>query len=176
MTTPLPPQRGIATLEFGGRVLRFRTNPSSVWWSYRLITHVENTYGGRVVQILGARTEDLTVTVECGKGGWNYLRQIVGFMRDNLGPTMITLHQVHHPELSVDGDTATGTWGLQDRVIMTEHRLLLDGASYYDDDYRRGADGTWRIARTSYRRLYEHMISMDDVPSFQLTATPWAER
>lgn len=82
MTTPLPPQRGIATLEFGGRVLRFRTNPSSVWWSYRLITHVENTYGGRVVQILGARTEDLTVTVECGKGGWNYLRQIVGFMRD----------------------------------------------------------------------------------------------
>lgn len=102
--------------------------------------------------------------------------EIVGFMRDNLGPTMITLHQVHHPELSVDGDTATGTWGLQDRVIMTEHRLLLDGASYYDDDYRRGADGTWRIARTSYRRLYEHMISMDDVPSFQLTANPWAER
>ena len=83
MTAPVNTfERGIATLEFGGRVLRFRTAPNSVWWSYRLITHVENTYGGRVVQILGARTEDLTITVECGKGGWNYLRQIVNFMRD----------------------------------------------------------------------------------------------
>ena len=99
---------------------------------------------------------------------------IVAFMRENLGPTMITLHQVHHPELVVDGDTATGTWGLQDRVIMTEHKLLLDGASYYLDDYRRGEDGRWRIARTTYRRLYEHMVSMADVPSFKLTANPFA--
>ncbi len=101
--------------------------------------------------------------------------EIVGFMRDNLGPTMITLHQVHQPELTVDGDRASGTWALMDRVIMTEHRLLLDGASYYRDEYRRGDDGQWRISRTTYDRLYEHMVSMDDVPSFQLTANPWAQ-
>lgn len=76
------PDRGIATLEFGGKILRFRTSPNEVWWSYKLLTHVENTYGGRVVQILGTRIEDLTVTVECGRGGWNYLVQIVNFMRD----------------------------------------------------------------------------------------------
>jgi uncharacterized protein (TIGR02246 family) len=100
--------------------------------------------------------------------------QIVGFMRENLGPTMITVHQVHHPEISVDGDEATATWSLMDRVIMTEFRFLLDGASIYTDRYRRGADGEWRIAHTSYERLYEQMVSFDDVPSFNLTANKFA--
>jgi uncharacterized protein (TIGR02246 family) len=99
---------------------------------------------------------------------------IVAFMRDTLGPTMITVHQVHHPELAVDGDEATGTWSLMDRVIMTEYRFLLDGASIYHDRYRRGADGAWRIAHTGYERIYEQMVSFDDVPSFKLTANRFA--
>ncbi|QDH91754.1 hypothetical protein SEA_PHRAPPUCCINO_79 [Mycobacterium phage Phrappuccino] len=76
------PQRGIASIQFGGRVLRFRTNPNSIWWNYKLITAVENTYGGRVVQILGARIEDLVVQVDIGRGGWPYMMQVVNFMRD----------------------------------------------------------------------------------------------
>lgn len=95
--------------------------------------------------------------------------EIVGFMRDNLGPTMITLHQVHHPEIEIDGDEATGTWSLQDRVIMTRFGLLLDGYSTYHDRYRRATDGRWRIAHTGYERIYEHTVSIDDVPSFNLT-------
>lgn len=95
---------------------------------------------------------------------------IVAYMRENLGPDMVTLHQVHHPEITVDGDEATGRWSLQDRVIMTGYRLLLDGASLYEDRYRRGADGEWRIVHTGYVRLYEHMVSMDDLPSFTMTA------
>ena len=74
--------RGVCTLQFGGKTLRFRTNPNEIWWNYTLITSVENTYGGRVVQILGARIDDLVVKVECGRGGWEYLRHLVGFMRD----------------------------------------------------------------------------------------------
>jgi hypothetical protein len=82
MTTGINNSRGIASLEFKGRVLRFRTNPNEIWWSYGLNTAVENTYGGRVVQILGANIEDLVVKVECGRGGWPYLMQVVNFMRD----------------------------------------------------------------------------------------------
>lgn len=96
--------------------------------------------------------------------------EILAYMQENLGPAMITLHQVHHPELVVDGDVATGTWSLQDRVIMTEFRLLLDGYSTYHDRYVRGDDGAWRIAHTGYERVYEHIVSMDDVPSFNLLA------
>lgn len=41
----------------------------------------------------------------------------MSFMRASLGPEVITEHRVDHPEIVVDGDDATGTWYLQDRVI-----------------------------------------------------------
>lgn len=100
--------------------------------------------------------------------------EIMVFMRENLGPTMITLHQVHHPELEIDGDEATGIWSLQDRVIMTEHHMILDGYAIYHDRYRRGSDGLWRIIHTGYDRIYESMMSMDDLPSFKLTENRFA--
>jgi hypothetical protein len=99
---------------------------------------------------------------------------VLDFMRTSLGPAIITVHQVHHPELTVDGDRATGRWYLEDKVIITEHRMLLTGAAFYDDGYRRGADGTWRISRTGYVRTYEAVQSLDDMPSWKLTANRWA--
>lgn len=94
--------------------------------------------------------------------------ELVGFMRDSLGPRMLTLHQCHHPEIDVRGDEATGRWYLEDRVLMPDHRLVLEGAAFYEDRYRRTAEG-WRILHTGYRRTYEATWSMDDVPSYQLT-------
>jgi hypothetical protein len=93
--------------------------------------------------------------------------ELVRFMRDSLGPQMITLHQCHHPEIAVDGERATGVWYLEDRVIMPEHRLVLEGAAFYEDRYVRTSDG-WRIEHTGYRRTYEATMSMDDVPSYRL--------
>lgn len=75
------PHRGIASLYFNGETLRFRTNPNEIWWSYTLNTHVEQTYGGRVVQILGTKIEDLIVKIDCGNGGWPYLTKVVDFLR-----------------------------------------------------------------------------------------------
>jgi hypothetical protein len=97
---------------------------------------------------------------------------VVDYMRESLPPSIITVHQCHHPELSVAGDTATGTWYLEDKVIVTEHRMLLTGAAFYDDTYARGADGVWRIARTSYIRSYEAVQTLDD--TWKLTANRWA--
>lgn len=84
----LPPQqyqggRGICTLSYPGfSPLNFRTNPNSILWDYELITHVEQTYGGRVIQILGTKMDNLQVSVDCGQGGWPYAMYIVQFMRD----------------------------------------------------------------------------------------------
>lgn len=74
--------RGICSLTYKGRTFRFRTNPNEIWWSYELIKNIEETYGGRVVQILGTRLGDLQVKVECGRGGWNYMMAMVMFLRD----------------------------------------------------------------------------------------------
>jgi hypothetical protein len=76
------PQRGIASLTWDNHVLRFRTNPNEVNWNYSLITKTDQTYGGRVVQILGTKVDDLTVKIDCGLGGWPYLVKVVAFMRD----------------------------------------------------------------------------------------------
>ena len=96
---------------------------------------------------------------------------VVDFMRNSLPPAIITVHHCHHPEIEIDGDTATGTWYLDDKVIITEHRMLLTGAAFYDDAYRRD-DDTWRIARTGYVRSYEATQPLPD--GWTLTANRWA--
>jgi ketosteroid isomerase-like protein len=100
---------------------------------------------------------------------------VVSFMTESLGTgAIITVHQCHHPEITVDGDTATGRWYLEDKVIITEYNMLLTGAAFYDDVYRRCDDGAWRIAKTGYIRSYEATQSLDDMPSWKLTANRWA--
>jgi hypothetical protein len=100
---------------------------------------------------------------------------IVGFMREKLGPELITVHFASQPEIDIDGDTASGTWCFEDTVIATEHRMVITGAAFYEDTYRRCADGAWRIASTGYTRTFEAMYSLDDLPSFRLTANRWAQ-
>jgi hypothetical protein len=97
---------------------------------------------------------------------------VVDFMRTSLPPSIITVHQCHHPELTMAGDTATGTWYLEDKVIVVDQRLMLTGAAFYEDEYVRDADGAWRISRTRYVRSYEATEQLPE--SWQLTANRFA--
>jgi hypothetical protein len=101
---------------------------------------------------------------------------IVAFLRKRLGPEIITTHFATQPEITVDGDNATGTWGFQDTVIATEFRVVITGAAFYEDRYARGDDGKWRIAHTGYVRTYEATMSLDDLPSFRITSNRWAAK
>jgi hypothetical protein len=100
--------------------------------------------------------------------------EIVAFLRDKLGPGIITVHAAGQPEITVDGDAASGIWSFEDTVIATEYRVLIKGAAFYEDRYERGGDGRWRIAHTGYVRTYEMMMSLDDVPSYRITSNRWA--
>jgi hypothetical protein len=102
---------------------------------------------------------------------------IVAFLRDSLGPGIITTHFAGQPEITVDdddGDAASGTWCFEDTVIATEYRVMIKGSAFYEDRYARGGDGQWRIAHTGYVRTYEMTLSLDDVPSLKITANRWA--
>jgi SnoaL-like domain len=100
--------------------------------------------------------------------------EIIAFLRGRLGPDIITTHFAGQPEIAIDGDTATGTWGFEDTVIATEYRVMIKGAAFYEDRYARGDDGRWRIAHTGYARTYEITLSLDDLPSLKITANRWA--
>lgn len=84
---------------------------------------------------------------------------LIDYLRQALGPGVITEHRVTHPEITVTGDTATGIWYLQDRVIVAEFNFMLIGAAFYHDQYRRTTDG-WRISATGYDRTYEATMSL----------------
>lgn len=99
---------------------------------------------------------------------------IVDFLRDKLGPDMITVHAAGQPEIDIDGDAATGVWSFQDTVIATAHRVVIAGAAFYEDRYTRGGDGRWRIQHTGYERTYEVLLSLGDLPNLRLTANRWA--
>ncbi len=84
---------------------------------------------------------------------------LVNYMRKSLGPAVITEHRVTHPEISVTGDEASGTWYLQDRVIVADFNFMLIGAAFYRDSYRRTDEG-WKISATGYERTYEATMSL----------------
>jgi hypothetical protein len=75
---------------------------------------------------------------------------VVASVRGSIG-TAKTAHQVHFPEIAIDGDTATAVWPMQDRVVWSEDRALT-GWGHYHERYVRTPDG-WRIAEQRLTRL-----------------------
>lgn len=65
--------------------------------------------------------------------------------------TTKTAHQVHFPEISIDGDTATAVWPMQDRLIW-ENGHTMTGYGHYHERYVK-QDGCWRIASQKLTRL-----------------------
>jgi SnoaL-like domain len=92
---------------------------------------------------------------------------LVEFMRKAMPANVITEHRVTHPEIDVDGDEATATWYLQDRVIVPDFNFMLYGAAFYRDRYRRTPDG-WRISATGYKRTYEVTMSTESITGFKV--------
>lgn len=96
---------------------------------------------------------------------------LVAYMREHLGPSIVTMHHVHHPEIEVDGDTATGRWYLHDQVLSKAFEFKLEGAAFYEDTYRRTPEG-WRVARTGYTRTWEATYPLRAADGARLT-TRW---
>ncbi|HWK49981.1 MAG TPA: nuclear transport factor 2 family protein [Steroidobacter sp.] len=67
-----------------------------------------------------------------------------------------TVHQVHTPEIDVQGDEAHVIWAMQDRVVWdTPRRGLasITGYGHYHERYVR-QHGEWKIASLKLTRLH----------------------
>ena len=91
--------------------------------------------------------------------------ELVGYMRTNLTADLITLHQAHHPEITVDGDRGTARWYLHDKVFVPAFDVAIEGAAFYEDQVVRTSDG-WRFSHVGYRRTYESSWQMSAVPGW----------
>lgn len=77
--------------------------------------------------------------------------------------TARTAHQVHTPEIVLDGDTAQVIWAMQDRVVF-DNGQSLTGYGHYTETYVRQG-GNWRIARCKLTRLHLDFVANTAVGS-----------
>ncbi len=65
-----------------------------------------------------------------------------------------TVHHGHMAEISVDGDTASGVWSMEDHLFWPPEAGLghMWGTGWYTETYRR-VEGQWRIATLLLTRI-----------------------
>jgi SnoaL-like domain len=97
-------------------------------------------------------TEDFHQDVS-GSGGGVYegREAAVAATRASIETTK-TCHQVHSPEIEIDGNNARAVWALQDRLIWEAGRTMT-GWGHYHETYVK-QDGRWRIATQRLTRLF----------------------
>ena len=62
-----------------------------------------------------------------------------------------TAHQIHSPQITLDGDRADVIWAMQDRLLWPDGNKMT-GYGHYHEEYRRTPDG-WKIAKLLLTRL-----------------------
>ncbi|MGH8598410.1 MAG: nuclear transport factor 2 family protein [Gammaproteobacteria bacterium] len=110
-------------------------------------------------------TEDATIDYQ---GGTYRLQAdgrdaILAALKQAFHPEFVACHSVVHPIIDVRGDgTADGRWRLIDYVMsLRDGNLTTIGAANYVDKYVL-QDGAWRIARSTYTRIYERVFNDPD--------------
>jgi SnoaL-like domain len=82
---------------------------------------------------------------------------------------VITMHQVHHPEIELTGaGTARATWMLEDYVISLPGDWSIHGTALYHDEYVKIA-GEWKIRHTGYQRIFSERWARSDIKSLKVT-------
>ncbi|MFN8036322.1 MAG: nuclear transport factor 2 family protein [Acidimicrobiia bacterium] len=119
-------------------------------------------------------TEDATAAYSAGHYSFTGRDAIMEFLRGSMSSDQfLSSHKVHHPEIDLTSPTtATGTWALEDYVIVADAGINIHGAAYYEDEYVK-VGGEWKIRHTGYERIFEEMGMRSDTPSLRLTASYW---
>ena len=101
--------------------------------------------------------------------GWTAIEK---FYQGAFTPTKFGMHHAHTPEITVEGETARGTWYLHDIFVNLDENWTLQGSALYDDSYAK-IDGRWRIMYSTYQRLWEETTPRD--PKTKLGSIPVRE-
>lgn len=78
----------------------------------------------------------------------------LAMVRATIGATQ-SAHQVHSPEIEIEGDAASAIWAMQDRLVWPDGRALSGQGHYHERYVREG--GAWKIAESRLTRLLIEM-------------------
>jgi uncharacterized protein (TIGR02246 family) len=99
---------------------------------------------------------------------------IVQTVSTNLA-NIVSIHHGHMPEIELLGPgDARGVWAMYDLLIgprggSRPDEVRLEGYGHYIENYRKDADGRWRIARLQLMRLHvnqTHHVRNADASAF----------
>lgn len=101
-------------------------------------------------------SEDVVARYDGGKYSYDNRKALIDGLRGHMdSPSVITMHNGHHPEIELISETeAKGKWYLQDLVFNKEQNWMLFGTAIYTDHYKQ-VDGQWKICHTEYARIME---------------------
>ncbi|MBD2859215.1 nuclear transport factor 2 family protein [Spongiibacter sp. KMU-158] len=101
-------------------------------------------------------TEDCDARYDGGKYTFGNRAELIAGLKGHMdSPQVLTMHNCHHPEISITDDkSATGKWYLQDLVFNKEQNWMLFGTAIYQDQYRK-ENGQWLLCHTEYERIFE---------------------
>lgn len=106
-------------------------------------------------------TDDVVIDMtETGGGITRSVGEYMPFLRANI-EHLTTVHHGHTPEIAVTSPTtATGLWAMEDNLWWPEGSELghLRGYGHYHEEYRKGADGCWRISAMRLSRLHTVIV------------------
>lgn len=113
-------------------------------------------------------TEDAVSDYTDGREHHEGREAIMKFLKGALDRPVLTMHQGHHPEITITGETtAVGRWALEDYIITPRNRGV-QSAAFYDDEYAK-VGGQWKIKATGYRLVYRQMWDRNETTSLKLT-------
>lgn len=96
-------------------------------------------------------TEDVVVDVTSSGGELTTTRDDFVWPLSELLAEVKTCHQVHAPQIQIDGDSAIVIWAMQDRLLWPDGNTMT-GFGHYHEEYRRTGEG-WKIAKLTLTRL-----------------------
>lgn len=100
-------------------------------------------------ELSGCFSEDASAYYYEPKWEFHGAEAIVQWLQEVDGrESMSGVHQVHHPEIAITGDTtATGVWALHSYSIERAVNQAFRFDGYYHDEYVK-EEGVWRIRTT----------------------------
>jgi hypothetical protein len=111
--------------------------------------------------------EDIEIDYKGGSYHWqvNGKQSVLDSIAAGFHNRAIAQHTGHHPEIEITSLTsATGLWYLTDSFTHLDSLYVTAGSALYRDHYEKH-DGTWRIKRSSYTRIYEVVDRITQAPN-----------
>ena len=120
-------------------------------------------------------TDDIAVNYKGGAYHWVVTGKaaVLEAIATGFHNRALAQHTGHHPEIDITSpDTANGLWYLTDSFINLDSLLVTQGSALYRDSYVKQGE-EWKIAMSSYTRVYELVDTLAKAPNvtFSLLAT-----